>query len=66
MAPSAYAPSLSMAGTVAMTSRDKEVTMGVIMKARMMPAVKNDAPLVCPPNRESSTGMPLTPELTEA
>ena len=45
VAPSAYAPSLSIAGTVAMTSRDSEVTMGVIMKARMMPAVKNEAPL---------------------
>src|ERR1017187_3773417 len=39
-----------MVGTVAMTSRDSEVTIGVIMKARMMPAVKNDAPLVGGPN----------------
>ena len=65
VAPSAYAPSLSMAGTVAMTSRDSEVTIGVIMKARMMPAVKNEAPLVGGPNREPSTGMPLTPEPIE-
>ena len=55
-----------MAGTVAMTSRDSEVTIGVIMKARMMPAVKNEAPLVGAPNRESSTGMPVTPEAIEA
>ena len=66
VAPSAYAPSLSMAGTVAMTSRDSEVTIGVIMKARMMPQVKNEAPLVGGPNREPSTGTPLTPEPIEA
>ena len=65
MAPSAYAPSRSICGTVAMTSRDSEVTIGVIMKARMMPAVKNEAPLVGAPNRLSSTGMPLTPEAIE-
>src|SRR5262249_60621813 len=62
VAPSAYAPSLSIAGTVAITSRDSEVTIGVIMKARMTPAVKNDAPLVGGPNRFSSTGMPVTAE----
>ena len=63
MAPSAYAPSLSIVGTVAMTSRDSEVMIGVIMMARMMPAVKNEAPLTsAAPNRVSSTGMPLTPE----
>src|SRR5215813_12495482 len=71
VAPSAYAPSLSICGTVAMTSRDSEVTIGVIMKARMIPQVKNDAPLVGAPlvgapNRASSTGMPLTPEAIEA
>ena len=48
-----------------MTSRDSEVTIGVIMKARMIPAVKNEAPLVGAPNRLSSTGMPLTPEAIE-
>ena len=62
VAPSAYAPSLSIAGTVAMTSRDSEVTIGVIMKARMMPAVKNEAPLTGCPNSGPSTGMPSTPE----
>jgi len=60
VAPSAYAPSLSIAGTVAMTSRDSEVTIGVIMKARMMPAVKNDAPLVGVPKKKPSTGTPVT------
>ena len=45
-----------------MTSRDSEVTIGVIMKARMMPAVKNEAPLVGGPNSEPSTGMPSTAE----
>ena len=66
VAPSAYAPSRSIAGTVAMTSRDSEVTIGVIMKARMMPQVKNEAPLVGGPNRVPSTGMPFTPEPTDA
>ena len=66
MAPSAYAPSRSTAGTVAMTSRDSEVTIGVIMKARMIPAVKNEAPLVGGPNSEPSTGTPLTPEAMDA
>ena len=66
VAPSAYAPSLSICGTVAMTSRDSEVTIGVIMKARMIPAVKNEAPLVGGPNRVPSTGMPLTPDAIEA
>ena len=65
VAPSAYAPSLSIGGTVAITSRDSEVTIGVIMKARMMPAVKNEAPLVGGPNRAPSTGMPLTAEAIE-
>ncbi len=46
-----------------MTSRDKEVMIGVIMMARMRPAVKNEAPVTFgPPNSESRTGMPLTPE----
>ena len=63
VAPSAYAPSLSIVGTVAMTSRDREVMIGVIMMARMRPAVKNEAPLTLgPPKSVSSTGMPLTPE----
>ena len=69
VAPSAYAPSLSMAGTVAMTSRDSEVMIGVIMMARMSPQVKNEAPLTPPldsPNRLSSTGMPCTPEAIDA
>ncbi len=48
-----------MAGTVAMTSRDSEVTIGVIMKARMRPAVKNEAPLTGGPNRGPSTGTAL-------
>ena len=54
-----------MAGTVAMTSRDSEVTMGVIMKARMSPAVKNEAPLTGGPNRAPSTGIPFTAEAIE-
>ena len=62
VAPRAYAPSRSIAGTVAMTSRDSEVTIGVIMNARMMPAVKNEAPLVGSPNSESRTGIPVTPD----
>src|SRR5262249_38669214 len=40
VAPSAYAPSLSIAGTLAITSRDREVTIGGIIKARRMPAGK--------------------------
>ena len=57
-----------MSGTVAMTSRDSEVMIGVIMMARMRPAVKNEAPLTSgdSPNRLSSTGMPLTPEAIDA
>ena len=69
VAPRAYAPSLSMAGTVAMTSRDSEVMIGAIMIARIRPAVKNEAPLTDPfdsPNRLSRTGMPLTPEAIDA
>ncbi len=31
----------------------------------MMPAVKNEAPLVGGPNSEPSTGMPVTPEPIE-
>src|SRR6478752_7149942 len=54
-----------MAGTVAKTSRDSEVTIGVIMKARMMPQVKNEAPLTGWPNRASSTGIPFTPDAIE-
>src|SRR5262249_31525942 len=46
VAPSAYAPSLSIAGTVAITSRDSEGTIGVIMKARMIPAGENEGPPV--------------------
>ena len=45
-----------------MTSRDSEVTIGVIMTARIRPAVKNEAPLTGWPNSEPSTGMPFTPE----
>src|SRR4029077_7038741 len=54
-----------MAGTVAITSRDSEVTIGVIMKARMRPAVKNEAPLAGGPNRLPSTGTPFTPAAIE-
>src|SRR6185437_3093971 len=54
-----------MAGTVAKTSRDSEVTIGVIMKARMMPQVKNEAPLTGWPNRASSTGIPYRPQTTD-
>jgi len=56
---------LSIAGTVAITSRDSDVTIGVIMKARMMPVVKNEAPLVGGPNRAPSTGTPWTAEPIE-
>jgi len=49
-----------MVGTVAMTSRDSEVTIGVIMKARMTPAVKNEAPLVGGPNRGPRIQRPWT------
>ncbi len=45
-----------------MTSRESDVTMGVIMTARMRPAVMKEAPLVGDPNRASSTGMPVMPE----
>ncbi len=54
-----------MAGTVLMTSRESDVTIGVIMTARMRPAVKNEAPLVGDPKRASSTGMPATPDAME-
>ena len=61
--PSAYAPSLSIVGTVAMTSRDSEVTIGVIMMARMRPVVKNEVPLTdVPPKKVLSTGTPVSPE----
>ena len=42
--PIASAPSLSPTGVVAMTSRESEVMMGMIMIARMMPAVRNERP----------------------
>ena len=54
-----------MAGTVAMTSRDSDVMIGMIMTARMMPAVKNEAPLTGGPNSASSTGCPSRPEPIE-
>ena len=43
-----------------MTSRLIEVTIGVIIRARMMPAVMKLAPLAVPPKMELSTGMPDT------
>ncbi len=45
---------------MAMTSRLSEVTIGVIMMARMIPAVMKLSPLALPPKMESSTGMPFT------
>ena len=42
--PIASAPSLSPGGVVSMTSRDSEVMIGMIMIARMMPAVRNERP----------------------
>ena len=44
VAPSASAPSLSPGGVVSITSRDSEVMIGMIMIARMIPAVRNDRP----------------------
>ena len=41
-----------------MTSRLSEVMIGVIMMARMMPAVMKLLPLASPPKIEPSTGMP--------
>ncbi len=55
-----------MDGIVAITSRDSEVTIGVIMKARMRPQVKNEAPLMfVPPKKKLSTGTPVRPEAIE-
>ena len=53
---------MSIIGTVAMTSRDSEVMIGVIMMARMMPAVKNEARSGRPAEQVLSTGMPVSPE----
>ena len=56
VAPIAIAPFLSSWLTVMSASRDSDVMIGMIMIARMSPAVMNDAPRAGPPNRELESG----------
>ena len=56
VAPIAIAPFLSSCDTVMSASRDSDVMMGVIITARITPAVMNDAPCAGPPNSRLSTG----------
>ena len=57
VAPSASAASFSSGGVVSNTSRVSEVMIGMIMIARMIPAVKNARPLVGPSNSAPITGI---------
>ena len=45
---------MSVRGTVSITSRESEVTMGMIMMARMIPAVRKDRPVAVPNSRPTS------------
>ena len=60
-----YAASRCELGTVAMTSRLSDVTIGTIMMARMSPAVMKLLPLATPPKIAPSTGMPSVASATD-
>src|ERR1051326_8074297 len=62
VAPSASAASFSDGGVVSMTSRDSDVMIGVIMIARMIPAVRNERPS---PKCCDSTSTPHRPNTTD-
>ena len=56
---------MSLRGTVAKTSRATDVMIGVIMIARIKPAVKKDRPVCVPSNSRVSIGIPLRASDTE-
>src|SRR5262245_43646792 len=58
VAPKARAASFSPGGVVAITSRDSDVMIGVIITAKMMPAVMNERACGFGPKIQPSTGMP--------
>ena len=59
VAPSAEAASRLGVGTVSMTSRDSDVMIGMIMIARMMPAVMKLRPLDGAAEDRAEDGTPL-------
>ena len=67
VAPSAWAASFSDAGTVVNVSRATAVTIGVIMMARMRPAVMKERPEIGSPEKSVlSTGIGATTSCTSA
>ncbi len=62
VAPSASAASLSVVGVVSITSRDSDVMIGVIMMARMIPAVAYEP---CRPSAGPITRSPHRPNTTD-
>ena len=67
VAPRARAASRSPGGVVSMTSRESEVMIGMIMMARMRPAVMKERPLTCDVLKiVLSTGMGSTTSAIES
>ena len=56
--PKPYADSRKIAGVISNTSRITAATKGSTMNANTMPAAKIPMPLVAPPNKKPTIGMP--------